>query len=135
MSFTLSQAAKEVGKAKSSLFKAIKNGKMSALKNEEGQYQIDPAELYRVFPCEQKNEQARTEENNGKTTLIEEKVKYLEREIGRLERTETDLREDRDHWRRQATALLTHQQPEQSAVQDQGRGQEKKKGIFSRIFG
>jgi excisionase family DNA binding protein len=46
---TLGQAAKEVGKSKTTLTNAIKSGRMSATKLEGGQYNIDPAELFRVY--------------------------------------------------------------------------------------
>lgn len=48
--YTLGQAAKATGKAKSSISAAIKDGTISATKNENGSYTIDPAELHRVFP-------------------------------------------------------------------------------------
>jgi len=47
---TLGQAAKEAGISKPSLSVAIKKGRLSALKNESGTYEIDPAELFRVYP-------------------------------------------------------------------------------------
>ncbi|MBW4597528.1 MAG: hypothetical protein KME46_32685 [Brasilonema angustatum HA4187-MV1] len=50
MSLTLYQAAKEVGRTKATLQEAIKKGKISAKKNEHGQYEIEPAELFRVYP-------------------------------------------------------------------------------------
>lgn len=50
MKLTLGQAAKEVGISKPSLSAAIKNGRLSAHKNESGAYEIDPAELFRVYP-------------------------------------------------------------------------------------
>ena len=49
MPFTLSQAAKEVGRSKSTIFNALKSGRLSARHNEKGDWAIDPAELYRVF--------------------------------------------------------------------------------------
>jgi hypothetical protein len=50
MKLTLGQAAKEAGISKPSLSAAIKNGRLSAYKNESGSYEIDPAELFRVYP-------------------------------------------------------------------------------------
>ncbi|MCI0468319.1 MAG: hypothetical protein L0Y57_15185 [Beijerinckiaceae bacterium] len=50
MYFTLGQAAREAGVAKSTISKALSSGKLSYReKNPEG-YKIDPAELFRVFP-------------------------------------------------------------------------------------
>jgi len=50
--YTVGQAAKATGKAKSTISKAINNGTISATKNDDGSYSIDPAELHRVFPAE-----------------------------------------------------------------------------------
>ena len=50
MMLTLGQAAKQVGKSKPTLSEAIKKGRLSASKNEAGHFQIDPAELFRVYP-------------------------------------------------------------------------------------
>lgn len=51
MQLSLSAAAKEVDRSKSTLSRAIKDGRLSATRCEDGSYQIDPAELYRVFPA------------------------------------------------------------------------------------
>jgi hypothetical protein len=47
---TLNQAAKAAGKSKSALLAAMRSGRLSASKDEHGHYQIDPAELFRVYP-------------------------------------------------------------------------------------
>lgn len=49
MKYTLSQAAEATGKNKATIQRAIKSGKISASKNSSGAYEIDPAELHRVF--------------------------------------------------------------------------------------
>ena len=48
--YTLGTAAKAAGKNKSTILRAIKNGVISATKGPQGDYQIDPAELHRVYP-------------------------------------------------------------------------------------
>src|SRR3954451_20390404 len=50
MSYTIGQAAKVTGKSKPTISRAVKSGTISATKNEDGSYTIDPAELHRVFP-------------------------------------------------------------------------------------
>ena len=50
--YTIGTAAKATGKAKSTISKAINSGMISATKNQDGSYSIDPAELHRVFPAE-----------------------------------------------------------------------------------
>ncbi|WP_135058953.1 helix-turn-helix domain-containing protein, partial [Paracoccus salipaludis] len=49
---SLSQAAKLTGKSKSTINRAIKTGKLSAARHEDGSYSIDPAELSRAFDLE-----------------------------------------------------------------------------------
>ena len=50
MKYTLGTAAKATGKSKSTLSRDIKSGKISAARSEDGSYEIDPAELHRVYP-------------------------------------------------------------------------------------
>ena len=51
MKFSLGQAAKETGLDKSTISRAIKSGRISAQRKDGGGgYEIDPAELFRVFP-------------------------------------------------------------------------------------
>src|SRR5215831_18790159 len=47
----LSQAAEAVGMNRSSILRAIKAGKISATRDEHDQWQIEPAELHRVYPA------------------------------------------------------------------------------------
>src|SRR3954463_10279495 len=46
----LREAAQQVGLHRSSLFRAIRAGRLSAERTEGGDYLIDPAELFRVYP-------------------------------------------------------------------------------------
>src|SRR5919206_569080 len=50
--YSLSAAAKATGKSKATIHRAIKTGKVSATRHEDGSYTIDPAELHRVFELE-----------------------------------------------------------------------------------
>ena len=52
MSYTLREAAAEAGCSRSTIHRAIKSGRLSARRGEDGSYAIDPAELARVFPRE-----------------------------------------------------------------------------------
>ena len=47
---SLSTAAHAAGVNRTTILRAIKSGKVSATKNEHGEWQIDPAELHRVYP-------------------------------------------------------------------------------------
>ena len=128
MSYTLGEAAKAVGKSKPTLSKAVKSGKISARKNEDGSYTIDPAELHRVYPpapsetvnSERFETQSVTPVNTEEAReLIELRVK-LQAAQERI----SDLQEDRDHWRQQANRLLA------SPPRDDAP-----KGFWKRVFG
>lgn len=101
---TLGQAAKETGLSKPAISKAIQKGRMSAAKDDFGRYQIDPAELFRVYPASG-NKGGNTEQPD--TTGLQGKIEVLRELIRQLESERDDLRNDRDHWRTQATAVLT----------------------------
>ena len=46
---TLGKAARETGKSKTTILRAIKGGKISASQDEDGTWRIEPAELFRHF--------------------------------------------------------------------------------------
>src|SRR4051812_24462220 len=50
MSYSLREAATAIGMQKPGLLKAIQSGKVSAEKDANGQWRIEPAELHRVYP-------------------------------------------------------------------------------------
>lgn len=99
--YTLGTAAKATGMTKSAIFKAIKKGRISAKKNDLGRYEIDPSELHRVYqplPSTQKGERERTQETATENRELKARLALLEELV-------RDIREDRDHWRRQVSAL------------------------------
>lgn len=50
MAYTLTQAAKAIGRNKTTVLRAIKSGKISAIRDEaSGSWLIEPAELHRVY--------------------------------------------------------------------------------------
>jgi predicted site-specific integrase-resolvase len=48
--YTIATAAAAVGRNKNAILRAIKAGKISVAKEENGEWQIDPAELHRIYP-------------------------------------------------------------------------------------
>ena len=129
--YSLKEAAERTGRGKPAILKAIQKGRISAKKNELGEWQIDPAELHRVYPVssgtvsgkptsEQQETQKETHVLAKEAELLREHLDRLtvdrDRERKQLESMIEDLRKDRDHWRQQATALLTDQRekPEQT---------------------
>lgn len=110
---SLSQAAKLTGKSKSTINRAIKTGKLSAARNEDGSYSIDPAELSRAFDVEPPEGSKRSNAELDGTRLLE-RIQALEAMLSREREVSADLKEDRDRWRQQAAALLTDQRPTDS---------------------
>ena len=110
MKLTLGQAAKECGRSKSTLSKAIKSGKMSVSGQSSAGYEIDPAELFRVFP---KNGEGANDPNDrtpSENGLSNAERSALDQQIALLRQTLEDLRADRDEWRKQAQTLaLSHE--------------------------
>jgi len=107
---SLSQAAKLTGKSKSTINRAIKTGKLSATRHEDGTYSIDPSELARAFDVEPFEGAKRRDAAPDETRLLE-RITALEAMLNREREISADLKEDRDRWRQQATAaLLSNQQ-------------------------
>lgn len=119
MKHTLGTAAKACGVGRTTILRAIKTGKISALKDDKGSYAIDPAELHRVFPPvaseqteEHQMERDATGNGTGGTAVLLAKIEGLEALLDRERETVTDLRrrlDDEAAERRRLTALLTHQ--------------------------
>lgn len=102
MKYSAGQAAKAVGKSVPTITRAIKNGTISASPKAGGGYEIDPAELHRVFPAitlvSDVNATALGNETHILPNVLQDKVKMLEEALA-------DARDDRDHWRQQAERL------------------------------
>ena len=112
---SLKEASEAVGMTKPALFKAIKAGRLSASRNDKGQYQIDPAELFRVYPPPKTEPVTRNPENlQLEIDGLRREIQQRDERINDIRAQVDDLKADRDHWREQAermTLLLTHQPP------------------------
>jgi hypothetical protein len=113
---TLGQAAKASGRSKAGILKTIQTGRLSATRDDKGQWQIDPAELFRVYPATVQSEREGTPVNAEQTTVFQEKIGFLERIITGLEDERDDLRrrldqseDERRETQARLTALLTYQ--------------------------
>src|SRR3954454_2739548 len=132
MAYSLKQAADATGRTKPTVLRAIQTGKISARKNEMGEWEIEPAELHRVYPpvaagvtptvtpgaaetsVESMLLRAELAAKDERLHLLQEE---RERERRQLSERITELRdqlakseEERREKDRQLTALLTDQQ-------------------------
>jgi len=135
MSYTLGEAAIATGKSKSTLSKAIKAGKITAFKNDNGAFEIEPSELHRLYPpaplaieentsesidSEQNATPESTPKNTSNIEVLEAKLQMANERIEELKADKEKLEVDKEQWRQQATNLL--------AAPD-------RRGLLQRIFG
>jgi hypothetical protein len=123
MPYTLGQAARVTGKSKPTVQRSIKLGRISASKDAFGNWQIEPAELHRVYPPVVTAEQQALRDPEQRvapsdTNVLETENRRLSQQLSERERLIEDLRSERDHWReesdswrKQAQSLLTDQTP------------------------
>jgi hypothetical protein len=113
---SLGQAAKLAGLGKTTLARAIKAGRLSATRRDDGGYLIDVAELERVYPLRAPTDATgATDAATGTVVHLatgDATGGNLAGEIAALRATATlmreqiaDLREDRDRWRGVAERL------------------------------
>lgn len=106
MYYSLKQAAEAVGKSKPTILRAIQTGRISAKKNEFGAWEIDPAELHRVYDGAKAFHQRSSSHNGTRTTpQSPHEIRFLQQEIAQKDEQLALLREERqrEHVIMQAT--------------------------------
>ena len=134
MKYTLGEAAKATGKAKSTILRSIKNGTVSASKGPNGSYRIDPAELHRVFepngPSNATQPPVEHPEQGGETAdlrlehareELDREKRERERERDQMQATIDDLRARLDRSEDRVTALLAAPEPKRRSWWSWGR--------------
>jgi hypothetical protein len=110
MAMSLAEAAAATGVNRSTLFRAYKSGRMSAARADTGQIEVDPAELFRVFPpvAPQQSAQGGTHQRAQASDAHENALRAnaLEVEVKLLREMLDTMREDRDAWREQAGRVV-----------------------------
>lgn len=114
MGLSLRNAAKEAGVSKSTVLRAIQGGRLSAARTDDGGYDIDPSELFRVYPpqpeqrsgtdAEGQDAPAPTNGNTPNATVaaLEAQLEGLREILKRADAMADELRQDRDTWRAMA---------------------------------
>lgn len=130
---TPAQAGALVGMTKAGIIRAINTGKLSATRNEHGHYQIDPAELFRVYDPLSTGVNSEEEVADNSTVdqseALREKIAMLERIVNDKDETIRDLRGRLDaeaEERRKLTMMLTTTKEEEKP---------KPKGFWAQLFG
>lgn len=125
---TLLEAAEAVGVSKSTMRRAVKEGKVSATRNEAGAFLIDPAELFRVFkptPFERVIEKP-MEPHEAPFAV---QVAQLEAQVQGLKDLLEEVRQSRDEWKDQVTRLV-HALPKPEDISSQ-----KSPSLWKRLVG
>lgn len=123
---TLGQAAKETGKSKATISKALKDGKISYIEKTKAGYKIDPSELFRVFDKHSINvedERSQTLNVHPENSVLQARLDAAEQRYSDAEKTIEDLRERLTQSDNRLTAILLDQRTQNE------------KGFFKRLFG
>ena len=100
MAIGLSEAAMATGVNRSTIYRAWKAGRLSATRTDTGQIEVDPAELFRVFPPIASQHGAQDAVHHGATEGVHDDIALhdnaLEREVQQLRDALAAMREDRD---------------------------------------
>ena len=132
MKYTAGQAAKAAGVATATITRALKRGTISGTKGPDGAWQIEPAELHRVFPAlaPQERERPFTQEHERPVQEAERagEIRAMQDQLAALEDALADVREDRDQWRKMAERLALAP-PERQPAQQPARS------LWQRLLG
>jgi hypothetical protein len=122
---TLGQAARLTDTSKTTLTRAIKAGRLSAIRRDDGSYEIDPAELSRVYTVKVETpatgaatgvpvHRETPERDPGDTLALRAEIEGLRAQLALMREHADELRHQRDGWQNQAEAsqrLLSDQTP------------------------
>ena len=111
---------------RSTIYRAWKSGRLSATRTDTGQIEVDPAELFRVFPPVASQQDAHDAVPHGAQASATDnnamRVNALEAEVKLLREMLDAMREDRNAWREQAGKMVAALLPPTPApVPDQRR--------------
>lgn len=121
MGITLREASEKVGVTRQTLMKAIKTGRVSAEKADNGEWRIEPVELFRVWPPVNEVQQPLQD------GLTSSDTPSLQAENRLLREQVAELREERNAWREQAQRLALTDQRAHPKPNPQ-------RGFWSRLF-
>lgn len=130
----MTRAAKAAGIARGTLYKHIKEGRVTCEQNEKGEKVIDTAELLRVYgelrhpdtSSEQTEERANERHETPESVLLREQITLLQKQV-------EDLRQDKQTSQKREEDLLTIIKQQQALLPPPQ--QPKKAGLWARVLG
>lgn len=100
--YTLGSAARATGVAKSTIYRAIKSGRISATRTDTKDWAIEPAELHRVFPPVATPDSVSVERgatDAAQVAELNQRASMAEQRLSEMKAMLDDIRLDRDAWR------------------------------------
>jgi excisionase family DNA binding protein len=149
MSYTLGEAAKAAGFSKPTLSRAIKNGKLTAKRLDDGSYQIHPSELerwkdangHRNTPVTQIKTPDETPETPSRNSALQAEVEALRQQVETADKERTRERDQLVDQIEDLRTRLTKADAERTRLtlmltdQRQKPAETPKRGLWARIMG
>ena len=137
---SLKEATEQIGKTKATLLKAINSGKVSAQKDNLGRWEIDPAELFRVYDQVTTNQVVQVNDSNHLKTDIDTQITIakLQFELEHKEKLLQDKSKQLDEWKtlhKKADNERFEAQERLNNLLENNRQQKTMKYWFKRIIG
>lgn len=112
---TLTEATEQTSKSKSTLIRAIKSGKLSAQRNEHGDYRVEPSELFRVYkPVTHQDESKNASAQQADIDLIApellEMIREKDQQLNELRNDLKDTNQRLNEHREASRALMSPEQ-------------------------
>ena len=97
----LKRASELTGKNQSTIYRAMKAGRLSYSLGDSGERLLDTSELTRLFPLKSdddgmRNDASGEQRNDTQATELRERLAFMQQRIDALEADKTDLRAERD---------------------------------------
>jgi excisionase family DNA binding protein len=103
MPYSLAEAAQATGLNRSTILRAVKNGRISGQRDGSGAWTVEPVELHRVFPPAEATPRA-VPEHAQPDAELRLRAALAEERLGELKAALADMQGQRDAWQRQAEA-------------------------------
>lgn len=146
MKLTVSQAARAADKSKGQISRMVKNGKISADRDDDGRPHIEASELLRVYPdadlgkrdATAKLETLKKQETHNNNSAVHAQLELLREErdrlIAELDRERRERNQDRGKAVEREEWLKGQVEATQRLLEDQRVKSEPSRGFWSKIW-
>jgi hypothetical protein len=130
---SIAEASRLTGKSIPTIYRHINSGKLSKTGDK-----IDTSEIMRLYgaftnTADSQNYQNKNQDDNLSLSMLQRENEILRQQIKHDRDQIEDIKDDRDHWRQQATMLLSHQ-PEQQKPDIAKTNRKEDSLLWKRLF-